>query len=150
MANSYISCHVHYIFSTKQRRRLITPEIRPRLWVYLGGIARENKMKAVAVGGTDDHVHILLSLPATITLAKAAQLIKGGSSLWIHETFPNQRNFAWQEGYGAFTVSVSQLDKTIAYINNQETHHRKKTFQEEYLEFLKKHGVEYDKRYLWD
>ena len=150
MANSYISCHVHYIFSTKQRRRLITPEIRLRLWAYLGGIARENKMKAVAVGGTDDHVHILLSLPATITLAKAAQMIKGGSSLWIHETFPNQRNFAWQEGYGAFTVSVSQLDKTIAYINNQETHHRKKTFQEEYLEFLKKHGVEYDNRHLWD
>jgi REP element-mobilizing transposase RayT len=107
-------------------------------------------MKAVAVGGTDDHVHILLSLPATITLAKAAQLIKGGSSLWIHESFPNQRNFAWQEGCGAFTVSVSQLDKTIAYINSQETHHRKKTFQEEYLEFLKKHGVEYDERHLWD
>lgn len=150
MANSYISCHVHYIFSTKQRQRLIAPEIRPRLWAYFGGIARENKMKAVAVGGTDDHVHILLSLPATITLAKAAQLVKGGSSLWIHETFPNQRNLAWQEGYGAFTVSVSQLDKTIAYINNQEAHHRKKTFQEEYLEFLKKHGVEYDERYLWD
>jgi REP element-mobilizing transposase RayT len=107
-------------------------------------------MKAVAVGGMDDHVHILLSLPATITLAKAAQLVKGGSSLWIHETFPNQRNLAWQEGYGAFTVSVSQLDKTIAYINNQEAHHRKKTFQEEYWEFLKKHGVEYDERYLWD
>jgi REP element-mobilizing transposase RayT len=107
-------------------------------------------MKAVAVGGMDDHVHILLSLPATITLAKAVQLIKGGSSLWIHETFPNQRDFAWQEGYGAFTVSVSQLDKTIAYINNQETHHRKITFQEEYLDFLKKHGVEYDERYLWD
>lgn len=107
-------------------------------------------MKAVAVGGMDDHVHILLSLHATITLAKAVQLIKGGSSLWIHETFPNQRDFAWQEGYGAFTVSVSQLDKTIAYINNQETHHRKITFQEEYLDFLKKHGVEYDERYLWD
>jgi REP element-mobilizing transposase RayT len=111
MANSYISCYVHYIFSAKQRQHLITPEIRPRLWAYLGGIARENKMKAVAVGGTDDHVHILLSLPATITLAKAVQLIKGGSSLWIHETFPNQRNFAWQEGYGAFTVSVSQWTK---------------------------------------
>lgn len=150
MAHSYMSCHVHYFFSTKQRRCLITPEIRPQLWACFGGIARENKMKAVAVGGTDDHVHILLSLPATVTLAKAAQLIKGGSSLWIHELFPNQRDFAGQEGYGAFTVSVSQLDKTIAYINNQETHHRKKTFQEEYLEFLKKHGVEYDERYLWD
>jgi putative transposase len=150
MANSYISCYVHYIFSTKQQHSLITPEFRPRLWAYLGGIARENKMKAAAIGGTDDHVHILLSLPATITLAKAVQLIKGGSSLWIHETFPTQENFAWQEGYGAFTVSVSQLDKTIAYINDQEEHHRKKTFQEEYLEFLKKHGVEYDERYLWD
>lgn len=149
MANSYISCYVHYIFSTKQRQRVIAPEIQPRLWAYFGGIARENKMKAIAVGGTDDHIHVLLSLPATVPLAKAAQLIKGGSSFWVHETFSTHRDFAWQEGYGAFTVSVSQLDKTIRYISDQEEHHRKKTFQEEYLEFLKKHGVEHDERYLW-
>ena len=149
MANSYISCYVHYIFSTKQRQRLITPEIRPRLWAYLGGIARENKIKTAAVGGTDDHVHILLSLPATVTLAKAAQLIKGGSSLWIHETFPNQRNFAWQEGYGAFTVSASQKLHVRDYITRQEEHHKQRTFQEEYVEFLKRCGVDYDARYLW-
>ena len=150
MANSYISCHVHYIFSTKRRERIISPDVRPRLWAYLGGIARENKMVALAVGGVEDHVHILLSLPSTLALAKAVQLIKGGSSLWVHGTFPDQRSFAWQEGYGAFTVSVSQIDRTIAYIGNQEVHHRRKTFQEEYLEFLKKHGVAYDERYLWD
>jgi len=150
MANSYISCHVHYIFSTKRRERIIGPNVRPRLWAYLGGIARENKMMALAVGGVEDHVHLLLSLPSTMALARAVQLIKGGSSLWMNDTFPDQGSFAWQEGYGAFTVSVSQIDKTISYIGNQEAHHRRKTFQEEYLEFLKRHGVAYDERYLWD
>ena len=150
MANSYVSCHMHLIFSTKRREKMIAPEMRPRLWAYLGGIARENSMKAVAVGGVDDHVHLLLSLPSTVSVAKAAQLIKGGSSLWVHQTFPQLRDFAWQEGYGAFAVSVSQIDRTVAYINNQEVHHGRKTFQEEYLEFLRKHGVAYDERYLWD
>ncbi len=106
-------------------------------------------MKAVEIGGVEDHVHILLSLPATIPVSKAMQLIKGGSSKWIHETFPDQRLFSWQEEYGAFSVSVSQLDKTIAYIRRQPEHHRKVTFQEEFLLLLKKHGVEYDERYLW-
>jgi REP element-mobilizing transposase RayT len=137
------------VFSTKERRPLITPELRERLWPFLGGIARQNKMKAVEIGGVADHVHLLLSLPATIPISKAMQLIKGGSSKWIHETFPNQRLFAWQEEYGAFSVSVSQLDKTIAYIRGQPEHHRKLTFQEEFLMLLKKHGIEYDERYLW-
>ena len=125
---SHISSYFHCVFSTKERRRLITPVLRERLWPFLGGIARQNKMKAIEIGGAEDHVHILLSLPATMSVAKALQLIKGGSSKWIHETFPEKRGFAWQEEYGAFSVSVSQLDKTIAYINNQKTHHRKKTF----------------------
>jgi putative transposase len=146
---SYVSSHFHCVFSTKERRPLITPEIRERLWPFLGGIARQNKMKAVEIGGVADHVHLLLSLPATIPISKAMQLIKGGSSKWVHETFPNQRLFAWQEEYGAFSVSVSQLDKTIAYIRGQPEHHRKLTFQEEFLMLLKKHRVEYDERYLW-
>src|ERR1017187_6361169 len=94
---SYISSYFHCVFSTKERRRLITPELRARLWPFLGGIARQNQMKAIEVGGVEDHVHILLSLPATMAVAKALQLIKGGSSKWIHETFPEQRAFAWQE-----------------------------------------------------
>jgi REP element-mobilizing transposase RayT len=145
----YVSAYFHCVFSTKERRPLITPDLRGRLWPFLGGIARQNKMTALEIGGVADHVHILLSLPATIPISKAMQLIKGGSSKWIHETFPDQWQFAWQEEYGAFSVSVSQLDKIIAYIRRQPEHHRKLTFQEEFLMLLKKHGVEYDERYLW-
>ena len=107
-------------------------------------------MCALEIGGVADHVHILLSTPATMPIAKAMQLIKGGSSKWIHENFPDQRLFAWQEKYGAFSVSVSQLETIIAYIKNQEPHHRKMTFQEEFTALLKKHKTEYDERYLWD
>jgi REP element-mobilizing transposase RayT len=146
---SYISAYFHCVFSTKERRPFITPELQERLWPFLGGIARQNKMKALEIGGVADHVHILLSLPSTMAVAKAVQLIKGGSSKWVHETFPDQRAFAWQEEYGAFSVSVSQLDKTIAYIRGQAKHHRKLTFQEEFLTLLKKHRIEYDERYLW-
>ena len=146
---SYISSYFHYVFSTKERRRLIAPELRDRLWPFLGGIARQNKMKAIEIGGVENHVHVLLSLPSTMAISKTLQLIKGGSSKWIHETFPEHRLFAWQEEYGAFSVSVSQLDKTIEYIKGQEAHHRKMTFQEEFLALLKKHRIEYDERYLW-
>jgi len=148
-AMSYVSAYFHCVFSTKERRRLITPELRDRLWPFLGGIARQNKMKAIEIGGVEDHVHILLSLPSTMSISKALQLIKGGSSKWMHETFPEHRLFAWQEEYGAFSVSVSQLDKTIEYIKGQEAHHRKMTFQEEFLALLKKHRIEYNERYLW-
>ena len=146
---SYVSSYFHCVFSTKERRRLITPELRDRLWPFLGGIARQNKMKAIEIGGTNDHVHLLISLPAALPVSKAMQLIKGGSSKWIHETFPDQRRFAWQEEYGAFSVSMSQLDKTVAYIKGQEEHHRRMTFQEEFLALLKKHRIEYDERFLW-
>ena len=146
---SYVSSYFHCVFSTNERRRLITPELQARLWPFLGGIARQNQMKAIAIGGVEDHVHLLLSLPSTMAVAKALQLIKSGSSKWVHEKFPEHRLFAWQEEYGAFSVSVSQLDKTIAYIKGQEAHHRKMTFQEEFLALLKKHRIEYDERYLW-
>jgi len=146
---SYISSYFHCVFSTKERRPFIKPELRERLWPFLGGIARQNKMKAIEIGGVEDHVHILLSLPSTMAISKALQLIKGGSSKWIHETVPKHREFAWQDEYGAFSVNVSQLDKTIEYIKGQETHHRKMTFQEEFLVLLKKHRIEYDERYLW-
>jgi REP element-mobilizing transposase RayT len=147
---SYISSYFHCVFSTKERRPLITPSLRERLWPFLGGIARQNHMKAVEIGGVADHVHILLSLPATFSVAKAMQLIKGGSTKWVHETFPEQRLFAWQEKYGAFSASASQLGKIAQYIQGQEEHHRKVTFQEEFLAFLKKHDIEYDERYLWE
>jgi putative transposase len=147
---SYVSSYHHCVFSTKERRPLITLALRDRLWPFMGGIARQNKMTAVEIGGVQDHVHILLALPSTISIAKALQLIKGGSSKWVHDTFPEHWSFGWQTKYGAFSVSVSQLDKTIAYIKTQEDHHRKMTFQEEFVALLKRHRIEYDAKYLWD
>ena len=148
MPHSYVSCCIHYVFGTKDRRKTSSPEIKERLWAYMGGMARENNMKALAVGGTADHVHLLLVLPSTMSIAKVIQLVKGGSSKWVSDTFPMIRQFAWQEGYGAFSVSVSMIDHTIAYIQAQNEHHRKRTFKEEFLAFLKRHGISYDERYI--
>ncbi len=142
--HSFVSCLMHVVFSTKERRSWITPEIQDRLWPYLGGIARENKMKALKVGGVDDHVHILLSLPSTLAIAKAVQLLKGNSSKWIHETFSKLKTFEWQEGYGAFSIGVSGVEDTVKYIENQVAHHRKKSFKEELKVFLKKHDLAYE------
>ena len=147
---SYVSSYFHCVFSTKERRPLLTPALQERLWPFLGGIAWQNDMKALIVGGVEDDVHILLSLPATMPISKAMQLMKGGSPRWLHETFPDQRLFAWQEKYGAFSVSVSQSDTITEYIRNQREHHRTKTFQEEILALLKKHRIEFDERYLWE
>jgi REP element-mobilizing transposase RayT len=149
MSHSYVSNLMHCIFSTKGRYPFIDSQLKSDLWPYIGGIARANRMKALAVGGTADHVHSLLSLPSAISFAKAVQLIKGGSSKWVHDSFPKYRKFEWQEGYGAFSVSASQVPKTIAYIEGQEEHHRKKTFQEEFLALLVKHKIEYDPRYVF-
>jgi putative transposase len=147
---SYVSSYFHCVFSTKERRPLIPPSLRERLWPFLGGIARQNQMRAIEIGGMPDHVHLLLSVPATLSIAKALQLIKGGSSKWVHDTFPEHRLFGWQVKYGAFSCSVSQLDKLIQYIKGQEEHHRRVTFQAEFVALLKKHQIEYDERYLWD
>ncbi|HTI98431.1 MAG TPA: transposase [Dongiaceae bacterium] len=119
--------------------------MRQRLWPYLGGIARENEIKALAIGGVADHVHMLLSLPATLSVSKTLQLLKGNSSKWLRETFPELRpqGFAWQEGFGAFSIGVSGIEDTIQYIQTQEKHHAKKNFREELETFLKKHGFEY-------
>src|SRR5882762_6107800 len=120
MANTYTSINIHYVFSTKNRAPVIAGELRERLWAFMGGIARENRMKARCIGGIADHVHLLVSMPAMLSIAKGIQLIKGGSSAWVHETFPEMQNFAWQEGYGAFSVSISHVADAIAYIENQE------------------------------
>ena len=150
MSHSYCSCLVHYAFSTKGRERIISADLRFRLCPYMGGIARENDMKAMAIGGTDDHMHLLVSLPSTLAVAKGVQLIKGGSSKWIHDTFPDLCNFTWQEGYGAFSISVSGVADTTAYINNQHQHHRTRTFQQELIAFLRRHSIQYHERYIWD
>lgn len=149
MANTYTSLYYHIIFSTKNRVSYIKPEIEQRVWTYVGGIARRHNMTALQVGGMEDHLHALVMAPPTLSPSQMAQYLKGDSSKWIHEEFPELSDFAWQDGYGAFTVSKSNLDEVISYIQNQRQHHQKRTFQEEYLEFLRKHGVDYDERYVW-
>jgi len=148
MGHTYCCSLFHCIFSTKERRRLIAPELQARLWAYMGGIAREHDMKALAVGGTEDHVHLLLSLPSPMPIANAMREIKSASSRWMHKTC-NLPDFEWQEGYGAFSIGWSQVETTLAYIAGQEEHHRKRDFQAEFLAILKKHRIEYDPRYVW-
>ena len=148
MGHTYCSALFHCVFSTKDRRPLIAPELQDRLWAYMGGIARENKMKALGVGGTEDHAHMLLSLPSTLAVARAMQLIKAGSSEWLHKSC-GLPGFEWQQGYGAFSVGCSQAEATLAYIAGQKEHHRKRDFQAEFLSILKRHGIEYDPRYVW-
>jgi len=148
MSHTYCSSLFHCVFSTKERRKSIAPEIQPQLWAYMGGIAREHGLKALAVGGTKDHVHILLSLPSSFPVAKAMREIKSASSRWMHQTCAIE-SFEWQEGYGAFSIGTAQWSATLAYITRQEDHHRRRDFQSEFIAFLKKHNIEYDSRYVW-
>jgi putative transposase len=149
MANTYTSLHYHLIFSTKKRVRWLSSEIEQRVWQYLGGIARKHKMTALQIGGTADHIHALVLAPALSSPSQIAQFLKGDSSKWIHDEFQGLRKFGWQDGYSAFTVSKSNLPEVVHYIQNQREHHRIKTFQEEYVEFLQQHGIQYDEDYLW-
>ena len=149
MANTYTSLFYHIVFSTKNRIPYIRSEIEQRVWEYMGGVMRHHKLTALQIGGIDDHAHALVMAPPAISPSQIAQYLKGDSSKWIHETFPDLRAFAWQEGYGAFSVSKSGLDAVIRYIQNQRVHHQKQQFQAEYLEFLRRHEVEYDERYVW-
>jgi putative transposase len=146
MSHTFCCSLFHCVFSTKDRRKTITPEIQTRLWPYIGGIARNHGMHALAVGGSDDRLHILLSIPATITIADAMRIIKAESSRWMHHTRPG---FEWQKGYGAFSIGHSQTQATLAYISSQPEHHKKCDFQAEFLAFLKKNDIEYDPRYVW-
>jgi putative transposase len=150
MPQSFACCYFHVNFSTKDRAPLITSAVRPRLFEYMGGILGSQGCALLAVGGMPDHVHLLASLDRQTSISKAMRLVKANSARWIHETFPNMPGFAWQTGYGAFSVSASHLEKVGAYLSRQAEHHRKVTFQEEFVTFLERHGVVYDEQYLWD
>jgi putative transposase len=150
MAHTYCRLLYHVIFSTKHRQPLIDAELRDRLYPYLGGIVRNLAGDALNVGGIADHVHLLISLPQTVTVAEAVRLMNCNSSKWVHETWPERSAFAWQTGYGAFSVSQSCVAQVMAYINNQETHHRRQKFQEEFVALLQKHEVIFDESELWD
>jgi putative transposase len=150
MPQSFASLHYHLIFSTKHRAPLLRDEVAERLYPYIGGILRAEQGALVAAGGMPDHVHLLVSLGRESSLSDALRQIKGSSSRWIHDTFPDRRGFAWQSGYAAFAVSYSHVDRVKHYIENQAEHHRTVTFQEEFLAFLRRHEIEFDTRYLWD
>ena len=141
MSHSHLCCLVHVVFSTAERRPLIREGMGERLHAYLGGIARENGMAALAVGGVADHVHVLLSLSRTASVSKAVQLLKAGSSKWVNENFTGMGRFSWQEGFGAFSIGVAQRERTVAYIHAQAAHHKRVSFAEEYRKFLASHGM---------
>lgn len=150
MAGKHLNLLVHFVWSTAGREPWITPEWNRRLFSFIGGVLRHDGVKLIGASGMSDHVHLYTSLPSTISIAKLVNSVKSNSSRWVHETFHNRRAFAWQKGYGAFSVSKSAEHQVLSYIQNQEAHHRKKTFKDEFTELLEKHGIEYDKRYLWD
>lgn len=148
MPSTHVSLNFHIIFSTKNRFPFIDKNWRDELHAYLGGILNSMGARPLKIGGVSDHVHILAGLKATHCLADVLREVKGSSSEWVHEQ-RRLRRFSWQEGYGAVTVSPSQVPYVKNYIARQEEHHRKRTFQEEYREFLEKSGIEYDERYFW-
>lgn len=139
MPNSYVRNHVHVVFSTKGRARVIREELQPELWAYMAGIARNHGMHALAIGGMDDHVHALVHIPGSMSIAKAVQVLKANSSRWINAG--RKGRFEWQEGYAAFSVSRSQIPRLMKYIANQKEHHKKRDFAAELALLLKKHGL---------
>ena len=147
MSHSYVQNKLNVVFSTKERQKLIRDEIERELWAYIVGIGRNHQLPISAVGGIEDHIHILMELPGNALLSKAVQLIKAKSSRWFREK--HSKGFAWQEGYAAFSVSASNVEAVIKYIDNQREHHKKQTFEEEFMALLRKHGVDYDAKYVF-
>jgi REP-associated tyrosine transposase len=148
MSRTFTNLLTHIIFSTKDSEPFIVPELEPELYAYLGGLARELKGKAYGINGTADHVHMMISLPPLVSISEALRFIKSNSSGWVHDKWP-RRSFAWQLGYGAFSVSKSNVPEVMKYLANQEAHHRKWTFKDEFIDFLAKHEIDYDERYIW-
>ncbi len=150
MPSSYLSLHYHLVFSTRHRHPLITPDIKPRLFEYLGGTVRGLDGQLLIGNGMPDHVHLLVRLGASRALADVLRDLKAGSSKWVHDTFPSAGGFGWQTGYGAFVIGRTELGTVRQYIENQEEHHRQQTFQEEFVELLNVYKVEYKPQYLWE
>ncbi|HEY3378085.1 MAG TPA: transposase [Armatimonadota bacterium] len=149
MAGSIAALYYHIVFSTKERLPFLTPQIAPRVHEYLGGIIRSQGGISLGIGGMPDHVYVLASLNKNAAVSASIGDFKCNATGWIHDTFPDLQHFAWQEGYGAFFVSVSGLERVKAYIARQEMHHHTVTFQDEFVEFLRRHGIAYDERYIW-
>lgn len=150
MSHTYSKLLLHYVFSTKERRPLIDAAWRERLYAYISGIVREQGAQLIRAGGIDDHVHLLIEAKTTHAPADLIRFVKAGSSKWINDERLAAADFAWQIGYGVFSVSRSQLEAVTSYIDGQAEHHRRQTYQEELLAMLERHGIEYDEKFLWD
>jgi putative transposase len=150
MGQSLVKNYIHIVFSTKHREALIHPSYENELYSYLGGICTNLGCHPIKIGGHTDHVHILCRLSKKIALMKLLEEVKSCSSKWMKTKDKSLRDFYWQNGYGAFSVNPSEVDRVIAYIANQHEHHRQKTFQDEHRIFLKKHNINYDEKYVWD
>jgi REP element-mobilizing transposase RayT len=150
MPQSLSKVIVHIIFSTKDREAWLGLDVRPRMHAYLATVCRDLGAEVVRVGGVADHVHIVTTLPRTVSQAQLIEQVKKISSKWIKTLDARYRSFFWQRGYGAFSVSPSQLEAVLEYVDTQQEHHRTRTFQEEYRELLGRHGVDFDERYVWD
>jgi len=145
---SYTSLKYHIMFGTKDRRPWITPQFLPRLCQFLGGMIKQQGGQPTEINGPEDRVHVVGSISPTISIADCLRDLKANSTGWIHETFPEMKDFFWQDGYSAFTISPSVLPKVIQYVRNQQEHHKKVTFREELIWLLKNHGIEFDEKYL--
>jgi REP element-mobilizing transposase RayT len=150
MSHTYTNLLYHIVFSTKDRRAWLDEEIAPRLYEYLGGAIRSAGGIAICINGAIDHLHALAKLRQDKAVSDVLRELKANSSGWVHRTFPPLRDFAWQTGYGAFSVSQSQVEKVKGYIANQKVHHQRVSFKEEFIALLEAHGIEYDEKYLWD
>ena len=150
MPQSLSKVIVHIIFSTKDREPWLGLDVRPRMHAYLATVCRDLGAEVVRVGGVADHVHIVTTLPRTVSQAQLIEQIKKVSSKWIKTLDARYRSFFWQRGYGAFSVSPSQLEAVVQYVDTQQEHHRTRTFQQEYRQLLRTHGVDFDERYIWD
>ena len=150
MAQTLVKLYIHIIFSTKNRANLILPEIEEELFAYFGGISNNNNSKLIAAGGTENHVHLLVSMSKNIELSQLVGDIKRDSSKWIKTKGNMYGTFQWQDGYGAFSVGYTQIEDVKKYIANQKSHHSKISFEEEFRYFLNKYDVGYDERYVWD
>ena len=150
MSQTLTSLLVHLVFSTKHREPIITPEVEPHLFAYIGGILKNNQSRLLDAGGTRDHVHLLISQSKNVALSNLLKDVKGDSSVWIKSQGREFRNFRWQEGYGAFSFSKNDLLGLKRYVATQKAHHGKLSFKEELISLLDENGIEYDERYLWD
>ena len=148
MPQSYTNLIYHIVFSTKNRQPIINEDVKPRLYDYIGGTIRKQGGISLAINGMDDHVHVLAKLRPDKAVSDVLRDLKANSSGWMHKVFPELEDFSWQNGYGAFTVSASQIEKVKEYIANQERHHQKRSFRDEFIALLKANEIEFDEKYL--